>query len=1038
MKKLMEVIFGGNRVFAASLLWEVARHDPDEPRFLIAADLFGSEQVLRQIAAAASGGMKEASLRTDGVEIPIVAGQDEPGVRYRLSRVEVPGGRTWRMQLVRMSALAPQVGDGAIVAHILFRERAEGVRKTWETLEKVLPLPIPEDARAGDRFLDWLRDEGMLTRCSGHGDLAGVAIRIDRDDIYERIAPALYGGEVQVQERKLVDFVRENSGALFRHIKQTARPFVVPDEAAKALAVADRLPEPLFNTQRRAVAAVAAAARSGQKGAFLVGEMGTGKTRMGIAAALEILRPGKLAIVMCPPQLVGKWEREILALAPNARVVRLEDWRATGLAHRIVRDARAGRLGDRPTFIIVGRNRARMSRRWKHAAVRRVALHERETEDGLAFRERVEAPACPRCGEIASSPVLDESGTTRMEPVRWSQFHASAMRWRCHSCGEPLWQVAREKPISSTEEMREAALRRYLTDLPRVGRKRADAVIQKYGVATLCAMLMDEQGAEIVAKDLAPRRWRVLVAEMQRRPFTATLPDEMPYATLKRAKGFVDVFIADEVHELKGEDTAQGIAFGVLSATARFTLAMTGTLLGGYAEDAFPLLFRLDPELMKLSGFGPKDAKAYQSAYGVLEEAKQLRHGEELRTAKGGGIKLRTKRKPGFAPDATVWHVLPRAVFVRLEDIQQEVAELGAKKGLRLLPSLREVNVGLCLEGEAAETYERIKHEYRSAIRSLPPSPASKSTHALLWMPDLPEQEFSCSWTNEAGCIQSMDFPALDPTGALTPKERELIKLVKRELADDRRVLVFCSYTGRHGVHRRLLRVLGDAGIKAAFLGAEVPTHEREAWVERKLREGVQVVITNPVCVMTGLDLYHFPTIAFFQPAASTYVVRQAARRAWRIGQKRPCRVYYFYYKGTAQETAIALMANKARVSLNTEGDLSESALDALADADDGLAAISRAIAGGKSPTVAGSISSVDAEVITGEWEADITRVPRPEELAQAARPKAAPAADKQPAAAPTAPEQAQKPLFRVEVVEKRVKRGGKTVEVKAAQLALF
>jgi len=29
--------------------------------------------------------------------------------------------------------------------------------------------------------------------------------------------------------------------------------------------------------------------------------------------------------------------------------------------------------------------------------------------------------------------------------------------------------------------------------------------------------------------------------------------------------------------------------------------------------------------------------------------------------------------------------------------------------------------------------------------------------------------------------------------------------------------------------------------------------------------------------------------------------MRQAARRAWRIGQPRDCRVYYLYYKETMQ-----------------------------------------------------------------------------------------------------------------------------------------
>jgi hypothetical protein len=48
--------------------------------------------------------------------------------------------------------------------------------------------------------------------------------------------------------------------------------------------------------------------------------------------------------------------------------------------------------------------------------------------------------------------------------------------------------------------------------------------------------------------------------------------------------GFFDYAIADEVHELKGGDTAQGNALGTLAASARHIAVLTGTLLGGYAQ----------------------------------------------------------------------------------------------------------------------------------------------------------------------------------------------------------------------------------------------------------------------------------------------------------------------------------------------------------------------------------------------------------------------------------------------------------------------
>ena len=60
---------------------------------------------------------------------------------------------------------------------------------------------------------------------------------------------------------------------------------------------------------------------------------------------------------------------------------------------------------------------------------------------------------------------------------------------------------------------------------------------------------------------------------------------------------FFDYAIADEVHELKG-DTAQGNALGTLAGCAQRTVVLTGTLLGGYADEVFNILFRLEPAKM--------------------------------------------------------------------------------------------------------------------------------------------------------------------------------------------------------------------------------------------------------------------------------------------------------------------------------------------------------------------------------------------------------------------------------------------------------
>jgi len=81
---------------------------------------------------------------------------------------------------------------------------------------------------------------------------------------------------------------------------------------------------------------------------------------------------------------------------------------------------------------------------------------------------------------------------------------------------------------------------------------------------------------------------------------------------------------------------------------------------------------------------------------------------------------------------------------------------------------------------------------------------------------------------------------------------------------------------------------------------------------------GVDVLITNPELVKTGLDLYDFPTIAYLQSGYNVYTLQQAARRSWRIGQKQDVDVRFLGYANSAQMACLKLMAKKIAVSQST------------------------------------------------------------------------------------------------------------------------
>jgi hypothetical protein len=123
-------------------------------------------------------------------------------------------------------------------------------------------------------------------------------------------------------------------------------------------AVMDSLKRQPFVAQRERVQAVCK---------LLVedGEMGTGKTMMGIAAAALLYPHGyHRTLVIAPPHLVYKWRREILETIANARVWVLNgpDTLRQLLKIRALRDEIGS---DRPEFFILGRGRIRMGFDWR-------------------------------------------------------------------------------------------------------------------------------------------------------------------------------------------------------------------------------------------------------------------------------------------------------------------------------------------------------------------------------------------------------------------------------------------------------------------------------------------------------------------------------------------------------------------------------------------------------------------------------------------------------------------------------------------------
>jgi len=119
---------------------------------------------------------------------------------------------------------------------------------------------------------------------------------------------------------------------------------------------------------------------------------------------------------------------------------------------------------------------------------------------------------------------------------------------------------------------------------------------------------------------------------------------------------------------LKG-DTAQGNALGTMARSVDRIAVLTGTLMGGYADDLFNVLYRLEPHKMVTEGYewGESGVRNFAESYGVLERVTII--APEENACSKAKVTKQVKRKPGASPLLFGKFLMELGAFVSLEDI---------------------------------------------------------------------------------------------------------------------------------------------------------------------------------------------------------------------------------------------------------------------------------------------------------------------------------------------------------------------------------
>ena len=678
---------------------------------------------------------------------------------------------------------------------------------------------------------------------------------------------------------------------------------------------------------------------------FLNGEMGTGKTMMGICLAALMYRgySQKPVLVISPPHLVYKWRREILDTIPQAAVTVINGSNAIIDLIRFRERLVDGRLEDgRQHFLVIGRVRMRMGFYWKPAYWKRPYRYLVKSDEGKRAAS-YEAIACPCCGSYQTN----REGVPTMAMPEWG----SERREYCQNkeCAAPLWTMRHK---GEEEQSAETRLRGFLKQLPGIGKVTANRLIDTFGVENLSKIIdnniydfvnLQKGDGDFMFGDKHAQRLEKALGRLE---FALQMVSYQPSEYVKRyfpRKAF-SLALVDEAHEYKNQGSAQGQAMAVLCNESEKVVCLTGTLMGGYASDLFHLLFRAMPGVMSRMGYAANRHNSFAAAeerfmrtYGCLIDVYSVNDEGSHLTAKGKKTSMHTKKAPGFSSPGIARFVLPYTVFMRLADL-----------GEGILPDYQEETRRIAMSNDMRTQYlalsARLRLALDTALSKRDNSLTAVVINALLRWPETCAREEVVMHPREREMIASA--PAIFDGHTPSPKEADLIEVCKAEAAAGRRVIAYTVYTGGHDTASRLANLLKQAGLKAAVLRSTVSSDAREDWIADKVEQGIDVLVCNPELVKTGLDLLAFPTIYFMQTGYNVYTMAQAARRSWRIGQKDKVKVYYACYEDSTQVQCLELMARKTKTALSTMGVMPETGLDSfIDDEEDSEASITEALA---------------------------------------------------------------------------------------------
>ena len=721
--------------------------------------------------------------------------------------------------------------------------------------------------------------------------------------------------------RNLTQYLHAFNDDLVRRANQRFTPLYVP-----GIDIPNKKANHLFNytkyygnlnyfmAQQDTICSIARGLQKNKR-TLVVGECGCGKTSVALGAIYTHSRKSNpVSIIMCPGHMVEEWKKEIKRLYPFARAYIIDSLSKLMPFEHMIRT----KSNKDPLFLIMGKDSCKMdyekrpyylwnSREHEYMAPNKLPVTIKSLYSGMSRLDRMAGMILfflkPGSKNTYVRPLsADINGkmkTVGYETVDWYGVKYKKIRINA-------WTAAAE---DNAEWVKIAKIGWVNKKLAKDFVDRVDNHVKNNDASALSPEIMKAYDIATTAlqEDTAKALIRCNVSEYIRRRF----------------KHLIDYFIADEVHLYSSSSSAQGRAFSNLVNTAKHTIALTGTLLNGYAEDIFSMLFKLYSRTFIRNGFSYGDTNEFAKEFGVVDEIVEYR--DDPSTQRPIKIKQSTKFKPGISPLLFSKFLLDKAVFITLSDITAD------------LPNYHEIPTPIEIDEDIKSNYDKFVADSRTAILEHANTTEKyifKIVQRMNTYPDQPYLQVPI-FNNETG--EQIVCPAntiRKGKSFYTNKDRKLLELVKKHKKNGEKVLIYVYWINKLDCVTRIQKLLESEGIKSAFLTASVSARDRERWIHDKMKDGTDVLICNPSLVETGLNLLEFTTIIFYQMGYNLFTMRQASRRSLRLNQSHDVTVYFMYFQNSIQESIISLMANKLQAAMAVEGKFTEEGLNAMGNTD--------------------------------------------------------------------------------------------------------